>query len=100
MSLVPHKTRGFAMDQPTGRPPRIDVTYPALLIRANGSEQEVTIVDVSADGFSLDGQDGLNIGEQVYLKLGKHGNVQAEVRWVAGPRAGGVLFGEPQVPDS
>jgi hypothetical protein len=87
------------MDQPSVRPTRIDVDYSAKLMRANGEEQDVTVTDVSADGFSLSGHDGLLTGEQVYLKLGKGGNIQAEIRWVSGGRAGGVLFGGFEIPN-
>jgi hypothetical protein len=97
MSLSSEQQGKKIMDQPSGRPPRIDVRYPAVLMRSNGDEQNVFVTDVSAGGFSLEGQDGLLVGEQVFLKLGKQVNVQAEIKWTAGSKAGGVLFGTPEL---
>nr|WP_246167476.1 PilZ domain-containing protein [Sphingomonas piscis] len=78
------------------RPTRVIVHSPALLTRADGTEHKVTITDVSAQGFSLEGQEGLEVGEQIYLKVGKEEAIPAEVRWVADSQAGGVLLGDAE----
>ncbi|QIK79436.1 PilZ domain-containing protein [Sphingomonas piscis] len=74
------------------RPARVRVLQPATVTRSSGEEQAVTVTDISANGFSLEGQSGLSVGEQIYLRLGKQGNVQGEIRWVAEAKAGGMLF--------
>jgi len=80
------------VDEAFKRPARVRVLQPATVTRSSGEEQAVTVTDISATGFSLEGQKGLGVGEKIYLRLGKQGNVQAEVGWVAEAKAGGVLF--------
>ena len=85
------------MQRPTGRPPRVSVNEPAILITANGAEQPVIIIDISAEGFRLKGHAGLTAGDYVYLRFANEGNVPAEVKWVTEEQAGGVLFGSPTI---
>lgn len=86
------------MDGPVERPVRVGVSYPAVVVRASGEEQSVTITNVSSDGFSVDGQKGLTGGERVHLRLADAGTIHAEIRWAAASRAGGVFFDKPVVP--
>lgn len=80
-----------------GRPRRIPVSYPAIVTTSDGTEQAVTVLDVSAEGFSIEGQQGLSPGQHVYLRVARGPNIAAEVRWIANTRAGGVFFGLPEV---
>lgn len=79
------------------RSKRIAVHYEGVVTTANGAEQTVIVTDISADGFRFKGQVGLTPGEHVYLRVGKHGNVAAEIRWVDDSEAGGVLLDKPTV---
>jgi D-serine deaminase-like pyridoxal phosphate-dependent protein len=85
------------MEQAPERPPRVAVIQSAVLTTANGLEQHVAITDISARGFQIEGHEGLKVGDQVYLRIGKQGNVAAEIRWTAETKAGGVFFDGPGI---
>lgn len=75
---------------------RVPVRYAATLTTSDGREHQVYVTDVSASGFRLEGRGDLVPNAQVYLNVGKQGNVAAEIRWVIGDSAGGVFFDEPK----
>ena len=91
------ESRVSTAGRPHGRARRVPVTYPAIVTTSDGVEQEVTVVDVSARGFSIEGQEGLSPGQQVYLRVARGPNIAAEVRWTADKKAGGILFDVPTV---
>jgi hypothetical protein len=74
------------------REPRIAVSCDALLTEADGCELEVTITDVSRDGFKLESRSELEIGEEVVLRVAKLAPVRAIIRWTCGREAGGVFL--------
>jgi hypothetical protein len=81
------------MDSPrTQRAPRVDVSYPAVLIASDGHESGVVVKDISADGFRIELTDELLVGERVKLKVGKEGPQSGEIRWTRGSEAGGVFL--------
>ena len=70
------------------RPKRIDVKLPALLTTADGHAFEVTVCDLSAEGFRLELDDELRVGEQVSLQVGRGPPSRAEIKWALGREAG------------
>lgn len=82
------------------RPPRVEVNYRAVLITSDGCESEVIVKDLSRDGFRIELNDEVLVGERVYLRAGKHGDLAAEIRWTLGCQAGGVFLDGPNPPPS
>jgi hypothetical protein len=76
---------------------RVPVRYTATLTTPDGLQHRVIVTDVSAAGFRIEGHPGLSPGTHVYLTVGKQGNVAAEIKWVDGDAAGGVLFDAPKL---
>jgi hypothetical protein len=76
---------------------RVPVRYAATLTTPDGVQRTVTVTDVSAAGFRIEGHPNLSPGTHVYLTMGKQGNFAAEIKWVDGNAAGGVLFDAPQL---
>ena len=71
---------------------RIAVTHDATLVLADGSEQSVTITDVSSGGFRLQTGQTVPIGEHVFLRVPRYGDFPAQIRWALGTDAGGVFL--------
>jgi len=76
------------------RPPRVATIHDALLIDSDGGELPVVITEISARGFRLRSPETLMIGEMVRLRVDKHGEFEAQIRWSLGYHAGGA-FMEP-----
>ena len=75
-----------------GRPPRIDLRRPAILIDSDGIESAVTILDVSSAGVRLYVSESLRLGELVTLRA-EHGEAfPVEIRWTLGNEAGAVFL--------
>jgi hypothetical protein len=74
------------------RAPRIDLRRPAVLIDSDGSEQNVTILDVSSGGFRLEVTEAPRIGEFVTLRVERGEEFDAQIRWSLGNEAGGVFL--------
>ncbi len=73
------------------RPTRFGISHPVMLVRADGSEFQATITNVSQDGFGLKVRNRLLVGENVLLR-GELGDVPAQVRWAGDNGAGGVFL--------
>lgn len=69
------------------RQTRRAVDFVAFLHRRDGSRRSVRISNLSYDGCQIDGA-AVAVGDPVKLHLAGLGEVEAEVRWVAGDRAG------------
>ena len=74
------------------RAPRVDLRRPAVLVDSDGGEADVTILDISGAGFRISSEVPPRIGEYVTLKLGKSGDLAAQIRWSLGDEAGGVFL--------
>jgi len=73
------------------REPRTDVRKPAVVVNSDGMEIDALILDVSSNGFRLEVDDELRIGEFVSLRVDDE-LVQAQIRWVLGKEAGGTFL--------
>ena len=62
---------------------------PAILIRANGSEEPVVITEVSEGGFRVSVGMTPSVDEHVHIRSEGHGDVAAQIRWAHGTEAGG-----------
>ena len=74
------------------RAPRVDLRREAILINSEGVESPVTILDVSSGGFRLEVTETPRIGEHVRLRVDKHDDFPAQIRWALGSEAGGVFL--------
>ena len=70
---------------------RVDVRKPAILINSDGIEIESLILDISSQGFRLELDDEVRVGELVSLRVDGQ-LVSAEIRWVLGKEAGGTFL--------
>jgi hypothetical protein len=73
------------------REPRTDVRKPAVVVNSDGMEIDALILDISSNGFRLEVDDELRIGEFVSLRVDDE-LVQAQIRWVLGKEAGGTFL--------
>ena len=71
---------------------RIPLHCDGILTEADGCRLNVTIVDVSRDGFRLQSRSELEIGASVMLQVRKSPPVRALIRWTCGEEAGGVFL--------
>ena len=74
------------------RPPRIQTTYNATLIDSDGGELPVVVTDLSSGGFRLRADEALVEGEQVRLRVPRHGDFPAQIQWIRGYEAGGKFL--------
>jgi hypothetical protein len=74
------------------RPPRVDLRRPAVLIDSDGVATDVTVLDVSSDGFRLEVPEAPRVGERVRLRVDRAAEYSGEIRWVLGNEAGGVFL--------
>ena len=77
---------------------RIEVAHDATLVLDDGSEQSVTITDVSSGGFRLVSEGTLPIGAHVFLRVPRYGDFPAQIRWALGTDAGGVFLEPVDLP--
>ena len=63
------------------------VNFSAFLHRSDGSRRSVRITNLSYDGCEINGAT-VEVGDPVTLDLTGLGKIEAEVRWVAGDKAG------------
>ncbi|HEU5285823.1 MAG TPA: PilZ domain-containing protein [Sphingomicrobium sp.] len=79
---------------------RIEVAHDATLVLSDGSEQSVTITDVSTGGFRLQTAETVPIGAHVFLRVPRYGDFPAQIRWALGRDAGGVFLEPVELPNS
>ncbi|WP_265571105.1 PilZ domain-containing protein [Sphingomicrobium nitratireducens] len=70
------------------RDTRIEVDQRGILVDSEGVESRVTVTDISKEGCRLITDGTPIIGEHVVLRVGKAGDVPAQVRWALGHEAG------------
>lgn len=73
------------------RPPRFGIHHPSVLVRGDGSETPVVIVNISQSGFRMKIAETPLIGERVVLRS-EVGDVPAQIRWALGDTAGGYFI--------
>lgn len=73
------------------RPPRFGIHHPSVLVRSDGSETPVVIVNISQSGFRMKIAETPLIGERVVLRS-EVGDVPAQIRWALGDTAGGYFI--------
>jgi PilZ domain len=74
------------------RAPRIDLDRPAVLIDSEGSQQHVTVLDISSGGFKLKVETLPRIGDHVRLRVEGSAEIEAQIRWAVRDEAGGVFL--------
>lgn len=70
------------------RQPRIRVDHEGVLVDSEGIETRVKVADISREGCRLITDGSPLIGEIVRLRVGRAGEVPAQVRWALGDEAG------------
>jgi hypothetical protein len=75
------------------RAPRIDLRRPAVIVNSDGTEWDVTILDVSRGGFRMEVSECPRIGELITLRVEHSEEIPAQIRWVLGNEAGGSFIG-------
>ena len=76
----------------TGREARVTLNCSAVLMEEDGSMLDVTIVDVSTNGFRLHSLAELEVGSEVSLQMAKVPAVGGEIRWTCGHQSGGIFL--------
>ena len=77
--------------KPLPRQPRVSLNIPAYLVCADGELLEVTVLDLSGEGFRVKVPEPLFVNERVQLEMGRAGYAAAIIRWVSGGEAGGAF---------
>lgn len=84
---------------PTPRSTRIDVNLEAVLVTSDDHEIPVMVKDLSREGFRIELDDEVLVGERVRLRVRRGEEIAAEIKWALGSEAGGVfLDGQDQFP--
>lgn len=76
----------------TRRDRRVTLNCDAILTEDDGYTIDVTIVDVSSDGFRVKSPTDLEIGSKVLLQMRNVAAVRGEIRWTCGHEAGGIFL--------
>ena len=73
---------------------RIDVHYDAVLVTSDGHEVRAVVKDLSAEGFRIEIDEPLQVGEDehVILRMHRGGDVPARIAWSLGLEAGGIFL--------
>jgi PilZ domain-containing protein len=74
------------------RAPRVDLRRPAILVDSDGSEQAISVLDVSSGGFRIEVSECPRIGEFVTIRAERGLSFPAQIRWVLGNEAGGTFL--------
>jgi hypothetical protein len=75
------------------RPRRIDVKLDAVITTAEGNSFAVLVLDLSAQGFRVEVDDHLIVGEHISLKVRTREAAEAVIKWTLGHEAGGQFLG-------
>ncbi len=67
---------------------RADASLPAFIIRAGEQPLEMTIHNLSTNGFQMQCEDNLGARSLIWVRLPAVGDVAALVRWYSGDRYG------------
>lgn len=74
------------------RSPRVETNHSATLVDSDGTETEVTVIELSNGGFRLATRKLLPIGEKFSIRVERYGAFPAEIRWSTEDQAGGVFL--------
>jgi hypothetical protein len=74
------------------RTTRVAVDIDAALTTSDGHTFKVLVRDLSAQGFRLELDEEVLVGEQVSLQVGSKGVFAAEIIWALGREAGGQFL--------
>ena len=74
------------------RRPRVEVSYDAFITTLDGHKSIAIVQDLSAQGFRLQVDEELIVGEVVKLIVPKQSPIAGEIRWVKGNEAGGAFL--------
>jgi hypothetical protein len=74
-----------------GRKDRHDIKVDAVVHRADGSEAQVRLTNVSDEGCRMATSDDFLIGERLSIAIPGMGKVEAQVRWAL-PGSAGAKF--------
>ena len=81
------------------RAARHRANLPVIMERLAGDEQQVRIVNVSAHGFMVEGDVGMDRGDRVIVRLPVVGRIEAHMVWNANGKAGFQLERVIRLPD-
>lgn len=70
------------------RAARHPVDHPVIAEHRDRGDVPLHIVNISAHGFMVEGENGLNRGERVIIRLPEIGRIEAYVIWTRDERAG------------
>ena len=76
---------------PIERRERRPVSMRGYAVRADGSNHEILLLDLSYEGCGIATLAELEAGEQIKLSVLRRGGIDAEVRWCSGGKAGLVF---------
>ncbi len=76
---------------------RIDVSYDAVLITSDDHEFAVIVKDLSADGFRIQIDEEVRVGEKVFLRTRRDGDIPAQIAWTLGSEAGGMFLAKSRI---
>jgi hypothetical protein len=74
------------------RPTRINVSLDAVLVTSDNHEVPVIVKDLSREGFRIELDDQVLVGERVKLRVRRDDEITAEIKWALGREAGGVFL--------
>jgi endonuclease YncB( thermonuclease family) len=75
-----------------GRQRRVALNCAGVVTESDGCTIDVTIVDISKDGFRLRSVEELELGSTVSLQMQETRPVRCEIRWACGHEAGGIFL--------
>ena len=76
----------------SGRQRRVALNCAGVLTESDGCTIDVTIVDISKDGFRLRSVEELELGSTVSLRMHETRPVRCQIRWACGHEAGGIFL--------
>ncbi len=81
------------------RSTRISVDIDAVLTTSDGHCCKVIVRDLSAEGFRLELEDEVLVGEQVSLQVGRARALAGQIVWALGREAGGRFLDQVSLDD-
>ena len=75
-----------------GRQRRVTLNCSGVVTESDGCTVDVTIVDMSRDGFRLRSVEELELGSTITLQMRETRPVRCEIRWACGHEAGGIFL--------
>ena len=96
MGVEPNSATMRTADDQVDRSERRAVRLNALVMRADGSTVDVSLLDLSYEGCGIDTPIEFAPGEAIKLSVPRRGGIDAHVRWYENGRAGLVFAPERQ----